>query len=73
VKKRTPLWDLGLTGKGEVIGVSDTGLDDEGCYFYDKKRGRVARSTWDRPVTDMKQRKVGRPLGHGTVVSGVGG
>jgi hypothetical protein len=63
VKKRTPLWDLGLTGKGEVIGVSDTGLDDEGCYFYDKKRGRVARSTWDRPVTDMKQRKV-RMLNH---------
>jgi hypothetical protein len=39
-------------------GVSDTGLDDESCFFYDSARGRVKRSSWDSPVTDMAQRKV---------------
>eukprot|EP00624_Nannochloropsis_granulata_P006923 evm.model.NODE_5473_length_17566_cov_15.304053.1 len=53
-----PLWDLGLTGEGELIGVADTGLDDESCFFYDSARGRVERSGWEAPVTDTEQRKV---------------
>ncbi|TFJ84083.1 hypothetical protein NSK_004556 [Nannochloropsis salina CCMP1776] len=75
-----PLWDLGLTGKGELIGVADTGLDDESCFFYDNALGQVARSSWEAPFTDMTQRKVvqyvsfvdGGDLveGHGTHVSG---
>lgn len=75
-----PLWELGLTGRGELIGVSDTGLDDEHCYFFDSARGRVARSAWDKPVTDMQQRKVVQYVsfvdggdfveGHGTHVAG---
>ena len=75
-----PLWDLGLTGRGELIGVSDTGLDDEHCYFHDAAKGRVQRSAWDAPVTDMGQRKVVQYVsfvdggdfveGHGTHVCG---
>ncbi len=34
-KARQPFTEAGLTGKGQVIGVSDTGLDVNNCYFYD--------------------------------------
>ena len=30
-----PIWDLGVTGIGEVIAVGDTGLDYESCFFSD--------------------------------------
>lgn len=30
-----PLTDSGLDGLGEVVGVADTGLDVNHCYFYD--------------------------------------
>jgi len=75
-----PLWDLGLTGEGELIGVADTGLDDESCFFFDSARGRIERSGWEAPLTDMRQRKVVQYVsfvdggdfveGHGTHVSG---
>eukprot|EP00961_Rhodomonas_salina_P185722 2507555-Rhodomonas_salina.1 len=32
---QTPIWDAGLTGEGEVIGIADTGLDWDGCFFTD--------------------------------------
>ena len=31
----SPLWDAGLHGEGEVVGVGDSGLDHMSCYFYD--------------------------------------
>ena len=32
---QTPIWDAGLRGEGEVIGMADTGLDWDGCFFFD--------------------------------------
>lgn len=29
-----PLWEAGLTGTGELVGVGDTGLDVWSCYFF---------------------------------------
>lgn len=31
----TPLWDRGLTGASEIIGVVDSGLDHSSCFFHD--------------------------------------
>ena len=31
----TPYHDAGLRGEGQIIGVGDTGLDYNNCYFYD--------------------------------------
>ena len=36
-KGSTWLWDHGLTGEGEVIGVADTGLDVKSCFFHDSE------------------------------------
>lgn len=39
----TPMRSAGLTGAGEVIGVTDTGLDDNSCFFKDDVNGLVPR------------------------------
>jgi len=31
-----PFFDVGLDGSGQVIGISDTGLDTDNCYFWDE-------------------------------------
>lgn len=31
-----PMHYIGITGKGRIVGVADTGLDDESCYFKDR-------------------------------------
>ena len=30
-----PLYDVGLDGTGQVVGVADSGIDVDNCYFYD--------------------------------------
>lgn len=32
-----PFYDAGLDGKGQIIALSDTGIDLNNCYFYDSK------------------------------------
>lgn len=31
----TPVWSKGLNGVGQIIGVSDTGIDTDSCFFND--------------------------------------
>lgn len=38
-----PFFDVGLTGSGQVIGVSDTGLDIDNCYFWDASGEELAK------------------------------
>lgn len=33
----TPVWRRGLLGQGEVVGVGDTGVDLESCYFQESR------------------------------------
>ena len=67
---------LGLTGKGEVVGVTDSGIDVDHCFFWDEDEGRLAtlptntstsrkiKSYW--PVADAADERDG----HGTHVVG---
>jgi len=36
VAEERPWFDVGLTGKGQVVAVSDSGLDVYNCYFWDR-------------------------------------
>jgi hypothetical protein len=36
-----PFWDSGLTGSGQVVLISDSGLDTNNCYFWDSSPGEV--------------------------------
>jgi hypothetical protein len=47
------LWELGVTGAGEVIGVSDTGLDDSSCFFADAVHGPTPRGSWPNATGDV--------------------
>ena len=48
-----PIWGHGLTGAGEVVGVADTGMDYDSCYFDDSSN---AISFY--PATNPRHRKV---------------
>ena len=75
------MWKAGITGKGQVVGVGDSGLDVDSCYFSDPgvniNQAQFGRST----VRDYPDhRKIARyfsasdgedlPEGHGTHVAG---
>ena len=71
--------DVGLTGDGIIIGVADTGLDRNSCYFSSSGYENVASSTYLSPLVDLLQRKVVSYVaygdaeddtGHGTHVCG---
>lgn len=55
----TPLYDMGVTGAGQVVGISDTGVDEESCFFSDSSGSEVAESNVGGPyVADQSKRKV---------------
>jgi hypothetical protein len=55
----TPLFDRGLYGQGQVVGVLDTGIDPDMCYFRDTARGLPPRNECNGgTLTDTLQRKV---------------
>ena len=35
----TPIWDKGVKGTDEIIGIMDSGVDPHHCYFYDASQG----------------------------------
>jgi hypothetical protein len=36
---RTPLWSKGIRGQNQIVGVGDSGLDMESCFFSDRAGG----------------------------------
>ena len=47
IQGSNPLWERGLSGEGQVVGVIDTGLDENSCYFRHEASivDKVARTT----------------------------
>ena len=55
----TPVFDRGIFGEGQIVGVLDTGIDPDMCYFRDTVRGLPPRNECNRgTVRDLSQRKV---------------
>lgn len=76
VPNQRPWFDSGLTGKGQVVGVSDSGIDMDNCYFWDSKGSFNADGSVDQsrrkivkydPFVDAVDFKYN---GHGTHVAG---
>eukprot|EP00588_Corethron_pennatum_P006447 CAMPEP_0194287734 /NCGR_PEP_ID=MMETSP0169-20130528/35380_1 /TAXON_ID=218684 /ORGANISM="Corethron pennatum, Strain L29A3" /LENGTH=648 /DNA_ID=CAMNT_0039034529 /DNA_START=631 /DNA_END=2574 /DNA_ORIENTATION=- len=75
ISQYRPFFDIGLTGKGQTVAVSDSGLDIDNCYFWDTS-GSVTKNG----SVDQTRRKViqyvnyvddtDRVLGHGTHIAG---
>jgi hypothetical protein len=81
---RTPFFNAGILGTGQVVGVADSGLDDYSCYFWDNtgsysSKG-TTRSSYQTPTVERNRRKVieyiayadgsDSEAGHGTHVVG---
>ena len=54
----TPIFDLGLAGEGQVIGLMDTGIDIDDCRFEDPVVGLPALNGPDGVAVDPRHRKV---------------
>lgn len=72
-----PMWTNGYTGKGQIIGVSDTGLDRYHCAFDGDTEGGPKLKLYNTPpalpegANDRISRATSRDHnGHGTHVSG---
>lgn len=70
-----PLWDAGLRGEGEVVGVADSGLDEGSCFFWSGRA--VARNAAPDPqqpkvvsYTAFADGVAGERRDHGTHVVG---
>ena len=57
--QQTPVHDQGITGAGQIVGVLDTGIDADMCYFADGALGLPPVNPCDGgTVVDNAQRKV---------------
>ena len=53
-----PYTVAGIRGKGQVVGVADTGIDRSSCYFEDKVNGEVQAEPVPSKNFNLKYRKV---------------
>ena len=44
----TPIWEHGLHGEGQVLGIIDTGLDADSCWFSTSTDKLPAVNTWSQ-------------------------
>ena len=58
VSGSTPVFDLGLAGEGQVIGVMDTGIDVDHCHFDDPEHGLPALNDRHGVAVSAGHRKV---------------
>jgi len=49
----TPFYSANLTGKGQLIGIADSGIDMYSCYFHDPNHDTLVSNQWN-----MAHRKV---------------
>ncbi len=54
----TPIFDHGIYGEGQVVGVLDTGLDADHCYFDDPLAGLPATNACDGGTAVGDHRKI---------------
>eukprot|EP00984_Skeletonema_dohrnii_P003870 scaffold1334_cov114-Skeletonema_dohrnii-CCMP3373.AAC.4 len=55
IENVTPFQEEGIDGTGEVVAISDSGVDIDNCYFYDpntNKNGTVGTPTGPGPSVD---------------------
>jgi subtilisin family serine protease len=54
----TPVFAHGLLGQGQIVGIMDTGIDADSCYFWDGDHGLPVLDDDISTTVDLRQRKV---------------
>jgi len=76
VQDETPWTDVGLDGEGQVVALSDTGIDVNNCYFYDadyEKPSEYLDTNGHRNIAMYRSYADDKDeeLGHGTHVGAI--
>jgi subtilisin family serine protease len=50
VKNKRSVWDKGIRGEGQVVGVADSGLDFDHCFFIDPSQPEFSASRQTSPA-----------------------
>ncbi len=60
VNESTPIWNHNITGTGQIVGISDSGLDYDSCFFWDSVNGAPPEDSGlpSNVTPDYNQRKV---------------
>lgn len=67
VQDKFSIYDIGLTGDGQIVGMADSGIDQMSCFFYDEETGPVtpfypdkddASEMYNEPYFDPNKRKL---------------
>jgi subtilisin family serine protease len=75
IENERPFRARGIDGTGEVVAVSDTGVDSDHCYFYDPNESQPVGFTFDSSARKIDQYMpfvdtADYSYGHGTHVAG---
>jgi hypothetical protein len=58
-EQTTPIFSQGIFGEGQTVGIIDTGIDPDSCYFRDTARGLPPTNACNGgTVVDTAQRKI---------------
>lgn len=68
-----PFKAAGLRGRGQVVAVADTGLDDRSCFFFDNSQKYATASTDRTGVVESGRRKVVQYVGYADSTDDLGG
>jgi len=55
---RTPIWEMGLKGEGEIVGCGDTGVDVDSCFFWDSNVANGRPGPALAPDVSLVHRKI---------------
>lgn len=73
----SPLTDVGLTGEGEIVGVADSGLNDNSCFFWDGGSAysteKVPRRSIGSSYVEGERRKVIQYISYADGLDEIGG
>lgn len=60
VNASTPIWNHNIAGTGQIVGISDSGLDYDSCFFWDSVNGAPPEDSGlpSNVTPDYNQRKV---------------
>eukprot|EP01035_Chromulina_nebulosa_P021773 gene21773-28175_t len=58
IANNEPFTNIGLTGRNIVVGIADTGIDENSCFFNDSINGVIPRSDLTNLYYNLTYRKV---------------